>query len=198
MLLSQSAPQHLLMWVICSGFSRSQRRSHSKARGAPLLAAGPTANGYARPGTDSRISQRNSAADTRKARLTGSRHKSAELRSRVLVLQFCTARPHFHSNGSAIKREHSPQPNRMCCNPLPVALPVRSAPTLHGSCSWITSLSQSAAERRSRPLPADPGSSPESRRCRTGRSAHAAASGCEPRATAQSAARSRFEGDATA
>src|SRR5258705_9662424 len=52
-------------------------------------------------------------------------------RAPVLVLQFCIAYPHFHSNGSAPKREHSPQPGRMCCNPLPVALSVCSAPALH-------------------------------------------------------------------
>jgi hypothetical protein len=39
------------------------------------------------------------------------------------VLQFCTAYPHFHSNGSAMKREHSPWRSRGCCNPLVVELP---------------------------------------------------------------------------
>jgi hypothetical protein len=52
-------------------------------------------------------------------------------RALVLVLQFCTAYPHFHSNGSAMKRERSPQPSRMCCNPLAITLSYRSAPALH-------------------------------------------------------------------
>jgi hypothetical protein len=43
-------------------------------------------------------------------------------RALVLVLQFCTAYPHFHSNGSAMKREHSPWRSRGCCNPLVVEL----------------------------------------------------------------------------
>jgi hypothetical protein len=42
-------------------------------------------------------------------------------RALVLVLQFCSAYPHFHSNGSATKREHSPQPSRVCCKSLAVA-----------------------------------------------------------------------------
>jgi hypothetical protein len=34
-----------------------------------------------------------------------------KLRALVLVLHFCTACPRFHGNGSAMNREHSPQPS---------------------------------------------------------------------------------------
>jgi hypothetical protein len=33
------------------------------------------------------------------------------------VLQVGTAYPHFHSNGSVMKREHSPYPSRVCSEP---------------------------------------------------------------------------------
>jgi hypothetical protein len=50
---------------------------------------------------------------TRRLEVAGWRPVSAgpKPRALVLVLHFCTAYPHFHGNGSAMNREHSPHPS---------------------------------------------------------------------------------------
>ena len=53
---------------------------------------------------------------TRRLEAAGWRPVSAgpKPRALVLVLHFCTTYPHFHGNGSAMNREHSPQPSPAC------------------------------------------------------------------------------------
>jgi hypothetical protein len=55
------------------------------------------------------------------------------------MLRFCNAYPHVHSNELAMKREHAAQPSHMCCKPVPVALPRRSAASFmaRASCALI-------------------------------------------------------------
>jgi hypothetical protein len=54
-----------------------------------------------------------SKSKTRRLEVAGWRPVSAgpKPRALVLVLHFCTAYPHFRGNGSAMNREHSPQPS---------------------------------------------------------------------------------------